>query len=608
MSFGGQEQEQEGNLVLSDLLTECQREGVLSIRRWTHVNLFNNTEKQLAANLADIILSRSTFASVLSIAAALHDFVNQELFMEALAMVIIRREDVGMVLPMSPEFLPLYLVNNGAETKLEQTQQPEEFVITVPWNEPPYQTYAEWEEEHNLWYFREDPELNSHHRYWHIVFGRNSTVDRRGEFFFYMHRQILNRYQVERLTLGLTPLQPWSWDQPIDLGYFHKMRSVSGQPYEGRPDNTRINDLPAFPVSQLSEWYQNIEQAIRNMELNALNGSTIPLLANQGRDEGISILGDVVEPVNSVNVELYGILHNLGHGFIARASDPRGRHNTAPGVMGNTATSLRDPVFYRWHQFIDDIFSQYKALLPPYGENDLNFPGVEILSSRVDTNREKNVLHTSFEQTELLLPGLDFFSNNTVRFRYNRLNHQPFKYRIEVRSREQVQAKVRIFLIPKGNQQQSATLAVEMDRFLVTLDRGNNVLTRDSCQTPVTGKPQRSLLELQQALLNNMTDFELGIFEGCGWPQHLLLPQGTKDSVLFTMFVMVSKLLPGDAALSVDQDAVAQSAFVHCGLPKGYLVPDSRPMGFPFDRPVRWSWERRSNMAATDVRIFHRDQ
>ena len=79
-----------------------------------------------------------------------------------------------------------------------------------------------------------------------------------------------------------------------------------------------------------------------------------------------------------------------------------------------------------------------------------------------------------------------------------------------------------------------------MDRFLVTLDRGNNILTRDSCQTPVTGKPQRSLLELQQALLNNMTDFELGIFQGCVWPQHLLLSRGTKDSVLFTMFVVVS--------------------------------------------------------------------
>ena len=69
---------------------------------------------------------------------------------------------------------------------------------------------------------------------------------------------------------------------------------------------------------------------------------------------------------------------------------------------------------------------------------------------------------------------------------------------------------------------------------------------------------------------------------------------------------MVSKLLPGDAALSADAEAVAQSSFVHCGLP-GSLVPDSRPMGFPFDRPVKWSWYGRSNMAATNVKILHLD-
>ena len=144
-----------------------------------------------------------------------------------------------------------------------------------------------------------------------------------------------------------------------------------------------------------------------------------------------------------------------------------------------------------------------------------------------------------------------------------------------------------------------------MDKFLVTLDAGNNVLTRDSTQTPVTGKSQRTLLELQQAIINGITDADLGQFEGCGWPQPLLVPHGTESSASFVMFVMVSQLLPGDAALSADQDAVAQSSFVYCGLPNGSLIPDSRPMGFPFDRPVRRSWDRMPNTALTDVRIFH---
>lgn len=34
--------------------------------------------------------------------------------------------------------------------------------------------------------------------------------------------------------------------------------------------------------------------------------------------------------------------------------------------MGDTATDMRDPMFYRWHAFIDDIFQEYKNTLPQY--------------------------------------------------------------------------------------------------------------------------------------------------------------------------------------------------------------------------------------------------
>ena len=35
-------------------------------------------------------------------------------------------------------------------------------------------------------------------------------------------------------------------------------------------------------------------------------------------------------------------------------------------MMGDTATAMRDPVFYRWHAFIDDIFQEHKNTLPRY--------------------------------------------------------------------------------------------------------------------------------------------------------------------------------------------------------------------------------------------------
>ena len=34
--------------------------------------------------------------------------------------------------------------------------------------------------------------------------------------------------------------------------------------------------------------------------------------------------------------------------------------------MGDVATAMRDPVFYSWHAFINDIFNEHKNRLPPY--------------------------------------------------------------------------------------------------------------------------------------------------------------------------------------------------------------------------------------------------
>lgn len=42
-------------------------------------------------------------------------------------------------------------------------------------------------------------------------------------------------------------------------------------------------------------------------------------------------------------------------------------------VMGDPTTALRDPVFYRWHSFIDDVFRQFKDSLPPYTRDKVKF-------------------------------------------------------------------------------------------------------------------------------------------------------------------------------------------------------------------------------------------
>lgn len=44
--------------------------------------------------------------------------------------------------------------------------------------------------------------------------------------------------------------------------------------------------------------------------------------------------------------------------------------------MGDVATAMRDPVFYRWHAFIDSILQRFKSTLPRYTEDNVRLVSV----------------------------------------------------------------------------------------------------------------------------------------------------------------------------------------------------------------------------------------
>lgn len=41
-------------------------------------------------------------------------------------------------------------------------------------------------------------------------------------------------------------------------------------------------------------------------------------------------------------------------------------------IMGDTSINMRDPIFYRWHAYINYLFERYKDTLPPYEEKQVN--------------------------------------------------------------------------------------------------------------------------------------------------------------------------------------------------------------------------------------------
>lgn len=134
-------------------------------------------------------------------------------------------------------------------------------------------------------------------------------------------------------------------------------------------------------------------------------------------NEGIDVLGNIVEPsILSANPALYGSFHNFGHDALSYIHDPDNRYNvriirllficyrldscwSGPfnmfcinqnpqenySVMGDPTTALRDPVFYRWHAYIDDIFQEFKATIPPYSVQNV---GMRFILIRYDDSKE----------------------------------------------------------------------------------------------------------------------------------------------------------------------------------------------------------------------------
>lgn len=146
--------------------------------------------------------------------------------------------------------------------------------------------------------------------------------------------------------------------------------------------------------------------------------------------------------------------------------------------MGDSATAMRDPIFYRWHAMVNDVFMEHKNLLPEYTLQQLGFTGVELSGIQVITpNAAANVLNTHWNKSDVdMSRGLDFTPRGPVLARFTHLNHTDFQYRIIVNNRNTAPARgtVRIFIGPKtdetGNEfnyEAQKDLMIEMDKFSV---------------------------------------------------------------------------------------------------------------------------------------------
>lgn len=383
--------------------------------------------------------------------------------------------------------------------------------------------------------------------------------DRRGEIFYYMHQQMMVRYNCERLSNNMPPVERFSdFRAPIKEGYYSKLDTlVANRPWPGRPDNTTPQDLnrPAdaltLRIADIERGRDNFIQAVDRGFVVTPQGQSIEL------DEvrGIDILGEAMESsILSPNPELYGNIHNQMHNLIGYAHDPDHRHLETLSVIGDSTTAMRDPVFYRVHAYIDDLFQRHKSKLTPYTPQQLTFQGITINSISVQQQQgQPNKLNTHWQQSDInLARGMDFLPRGDVFVRFTHLQHIPFTYTISVNnSGAQRLGMARIFMAPRNgynrqpmNYNTQRLMMFELDKFPVQCEYikfkaflkvlwlfsnclvkpGPNTVNRRSVESVVTIPYEQTFRNVDQGrpnTANSAADREYNIC-GCGWPDHML--------------------------------------------------------------------------------------
>lgn len=182
-----------------------------------------------------------------------------------------------------------------------------------------------------------------------------------------------------------------------------------------------------------------------------------------------------------MNSQYYGNLHNQGHNIISFAHDPDARHLEDFGVMGDVTTAMRDPIFYRWHSFIDSVLNKHKSLLPPYNNAELNFNGINVTYVEAKLGSRgalPNTLLTYWQKsTANLAAGLDFgpVKDDEIAASFRHLQNAPWTYTFNVtNSGAKRTGTCRIFICPKTDErnqplrlEEQRLMAIEMDKFTV---------------------------------------------------------------------------------------------------------------------------------------------
>ncbi|CAG8539247.1 9712_t:CDS:2 [Diversispora eburnea] len=474
-----------------------------------------------------------------------------------------------------------------------------------------------------LSWWREDPNLCEHHEHWHIVFPafpvNGKSKDREGENFVFMHRQI---YDIERITQGLKIAKPLdNYNEEIEEAY-DPNPNLSTNP----DDDPTTADIP-FAARSVGSGNNTIAMMTqyRNQLIDSINGRGSTPFGTD--DKSATLVGNTLETT----------LHNLGHVMIAYIMTPDDLDSSgvSPGVMIETRTASRDPVFYRWHpphDFKDappvvirqnDIILSFKDKLlevDANGNSDgwFEYAKREFGGQNFDSDVSHNTVVTNELETEMRDRDFIWAEDNKSSSKITYLYPREFYYffRVQNTTNEPIDITLRVFLVPE-ELKDSRVHWIELDKIRKKLGPNEKaVFSQDCDESVIIRKPAQKTPDQMDRSITPAEAEEASILSGdaksdeffcdCGWPFNLLLPRGSKEGLKCKLLVFIT-----DGALDTVQSPTQPKkcgSLSFCGAQWGEPYPDARRMGYPFDKPFKNNsfedtFAGLSNVAIRDVSI-----
>ncbi|XP_050074030.1 hexamerin-1.1 [Anopheles maculipalpis] len=553
------------------------------------------------------------------------DNINEGMFIYVIHLTVMHRSDLqGLVLPAIYEIYPYYFFNTDVIRSISYKKLYDPkfgFYGNGKYNvvyanytaSYPVDYYNNFYTEEYLNYYTEDIGLNSYYYYFMMDYpfflGGDKfglMKDRRGELYWYMHQQLLARYNLERMSNYMGTVKPLVWRFPLKTGYFSLLSYFNGVPFKSRDFNYMITDEFYYKLDWINSWEQKIRKIIEDGFYIMEDGSRIDLR----KPESIDFFGNLLNSnVDGVDASYMGYIEVFSR--LLLSGNDYNAYKVWPSALMQFETSLRDPVFYQLYERFIDLYYYFKRFLPSYTYDELNFNGIVIK----DVTFDKLVTYFDYFDSDvsnvLPMPSTDKYFDFAVFARQRRLNHKPFSYTINVASEYTGKAIIRTFLGPKFDRffdlQYYKKYFFELDQYLVDFTAGKNTFVRNSRDFYWSVKDRTMYTELYKKIMlgyNGQEKFTLDMSEAhCGFPDRLILPKGWTSGMPMQFYFIITPY----TANTYEQGYYYDKSFT-CGVGSGMRFYDGFAFGYPFDRVINFNYFYTKNMYFKDVFIYHNDE